>query len=49
LLHASRDEGDLESAVLRLTPAKKEKRGLSGELDSAVEAMKRVPWITLAE
>ena len=47
--HFLKDEGDLESASLRLAPAKKEKRGLSGELDSAVEAMKRVPWTTLAE
>jgi ParB family chromosome partitioning protein len=47
--HFLKDEGDLESAALRLAPAKKEKRGLSGELDSAVEAMKRVPWTTLAE
>jgi hypothetical protein len=47
--HFPKDEGDLESAALRLAPAKKEKRGLSGELDSAVEAMKRVPWTTLAE
>ena len=47
--HFLRDEGDLESASLRLGPGKKEKRGLSGELASAVEAMKRVPWTTLAE
>lgn len=47
--HFLKDEGDLESASLRLSPAKKEKRGLAGELDSAVEAMKRVPWTTLAE
>jgi ParB family chromosome partitioning protein len=47
--HFLKDEGDLESASLRLGPGKKEKRGLFGELDSAVEAMKRVPWTTLAE
>src|ERR1700686_4934456 len=47
--HFLKGEGDLESACLRLGPGKKEKRGLSGELDSAVEAMKRVPWTTLAE
>ena len=47
--HFLRDEGDLESASLRLGPGKKEKRGLSGELASVVEAMKRVPWTTLAE
>jgi ParB family chromosome partitioning protein len=28
---------------------KKERRGLSGGLDAAVEAMKRIPWTTLAE
>jgi ParB family transcriptional regulator, chromosome partitioning protein len=44
------EDGDLESAMLRLGPiAKKAKNGLAGELDSAVEAMKRVPWTTLAE
>jgi ParB family chromosome partitioning protein len=44
------EEGDLETASLRVSaPTKKERRGLSGELDAAVEAMKRVPWTTLAE
>ena len=48
--HFLSDEGDLDSAMLRLGPAgKKAKSGLAGELDSAVEAMKRVPWTTLAE
>lgn len=47
--HFLKDEGDLESASLRLAPSKKEKKGLSGELDAAVEAMKRVPWTSLAE
>lgn len=47
--HFLSDDGDLESAMLRLAPAKKAKRGLADELDSAVEAMKRVPWTTLAE
>lgn len=36
--------------MLRLAPtAKKTKSGLAGELESAVEAMERVPWTTLAE
>jgi ParB family chromosome partitioning protein len=36
--------------LLRLTSIKKEKGGgLSGDLSAAVEAMKRVPWTTLAE
>ena len=44
------EQGDLETASLRVSaPTKKEKRGLSGELDAAVEAMKRVPWTTLIE
>ncbi len=47
--HFLNDEGDLESASLRLAPTKKEKGGLSSDLSAAVEAMKRVPWTTLAE
>lgn len=48
--HFLSDDGDLDSAMMRLGPAaKKAKNGLAGELDSAVEAMKRVPWTTLAE
>jgi hypothetical protein len=39
-----------DSAMLRLPAAgKKSKPGLAGELDAAVEAMKRVPWTTLEE
>ena len=45
-----KEEGDLETASLRVSAhTKKERSGLSGELDAAVEAMKRVPWTTLAE
>jgi ParB family transcriptional regulator, chromosome partitioning protein len=47
--HFLKDEGDLESAALRVMLSKKQKRPLSDELESAVEAMKRVPWTTLAE
>lgn len=48
--HFLRDEGDLESAMLRLGPSpKKPAGGLASEIDSAVEAMKRVPWTTLAD
>lgn len=43
------EEGDLETASLRVSPGKAQKRGLAGELDAAVDAMKRVPWTTLAE
>jgi len=48
--HFLSDAGDIESAILRIGPAaRKAKRGLAGDLDLAVEAMKRVPWTTLAE
>lgn len=44
------ERGDLETASLRIASTPKEKGGgLSGELDAAVEAMRRVPWTTLAE
>ncbi len=44
------DAGDLESAMLRLGPAPKPaKAGLSGDLETAVEAMKKVPFSTLQE
>lgn len=46
--HFLSEEGDLETAMLRLAPAaKKANTGLAGELESAVEAMKRVPWTAL--
>jgi ParB family transcriptional regulator, chromosome partitioning protein len=48
--HFLSDEGDLDSAMLRVAqPAKKEKLGLGTDLEAAVEAMKRVPWTALAE
>lgn len=48
--HFLSDEGDLESAQLRLRPVeKKAKDGLLTELDSAVEAMRNVPWTALQE
>jgi ParB family transcriptional regulator, chromosome partitioning protein len=44
------EEGDLETASLRVsTLPKKGSRGLSGELDAAIDAMKRVPWAALEE
>lgn len=44
------EQGDLETALLRIAPDRKEKGGgLFGELDAAVEAMKSVPWTALAE
>ena len=48
--HFLSEEGDLESAQLRLRPTeKKAKDGLLAELEAAVEAMKNVPWTTLQE
>ncbi len=44
------EQGDLETASLRISGGRKEMGGgLPAELDAAVEAMKRVPWTTLAE
>lgn len=44
------DAGDLESAMLRLGPAPKPvKGGLPGDLEAAVDAMKKVPFSTLQE
>jgi ParB family transcriptional regulator, chromosome partitioning protein len=46
--HFLSEEGDLESALLRLRPAeKKDNDGLLTNLETAVEAMKNVPWTTL--
>ena len=48
--HFLSQEGDLESAMLRLGPSEKKiKGGLSSDLDAAVEAMKRVPWTALEQ
>ena len=48
--HFLKDEGDIDSALLRVAHAEtKSKRGLAGELGSAVQAMKRVPWTALEE
>jgi ParB family chromosome partitioning protein len=44
------DQGDIESSMLRVAPvAKQSKTGLPSELESAVEAMKNVPWTVLQE
>lgn len=48
--HFLSDEGDLESAMLRIlepSAAKNEKPGLVSELDAAMNAMKRVPWTAI--
>lgn len=43
-------EGDLDSAMLRVkAPARKDKSGLAGDLDSAIESMKRMPWTAFAD
>jgi ParB family transcriptional regulator, chromosome partitioning protein len=48
--HFLSEEGDLESAQLRLRPIeKKPKDSLIGDLETAVEAMKNVPWTALQE
>jgi ParB family chromosome partitioning protein len=48
--HFLSSAGDLESAMLRVGPSgKKEKPSLAGDLDAAVESMKRIPWTALAE
>lgn len=48
--HFLSKEGDLDSAMLRVgPPARKEKASFAGDLDAAVESMKRVPWTALAE
>jgi ParB family transcriptional regulator, chromosome partitioning protein len=44
------EEGDLDSAMLRVgPPEKKAKGGLSSDLEAAVDAMKNVPWTALQE
>jgi ParB family transcriptional regulator, chromosome partitioning protein len=48
--HFLSEEGDLDSAMLRLGPnANKEKRGLASDLETAVESMKNVPWTAIAD
>jgi ParB family transcriptional regulator, chromosome partitioning protein len=49
--HFLSDSGDLESAMLRLGTQtdRKPKGGLSGDLETVVEAMKSIPWTTLQE
>jgi ParB family transcriptional regulator, chromosome partitioning protein len=48
--HFLSDQGDLESAQLRLRPAeRKDNDGLLTKLETAVEAMKSVPWTMLQE
>jgi ParB family chromosome partitioning protein len=46
--HFLSDEGDIDSAMLRIVPVQEAKAdGLVAELDAAVDAIRRVPWTTL--
>ena len=48
--HFLSEEGDLESAMLRLAPTEKHaKAGLVNDLDAAMNAMRGVPWTSLEE
>jgi ParB family chromosome partitioning protein len=48
--HFMSRQGDLDSAMLRLGPIpKKDKSGLAGDLETAIESMKRVPWTALSD
>jgi ParB family chromosome partitioning protein len=48
--HFLSEEGDLDSAVLRLgRSATKEKGGLASDLEAAVESMKNVPWTAIPD
>ena len=48
--HFLSDEGDLEFGdAASWAVRQEEKAGLAGDLDAAVESMKRVPWTALAE
>lgn len=46
--HFLNDEGDIESALLRIAPPEKtSKSGLASELEAAVSAMRSTPWTEL--
>jgi ParB family chromosome partitioning protein len=48
--HFLSDEGDIDSAMLRIPPPEKgTKTELVAELDAAMDAMRRLPWTTLEE
>ena len=48
--HFLSGQGDLDSAMLRVgLDPKKKSVGFAGDLDAAVESMKKVPWTVLAE
>ena len=48
--HFLSKEGDIDSAMLRVAvPDNRNKKGLGGDLQRAIDAMKRVPWSALSE
>jgi ParB family chromosome partitioning protein len=47
--HFLSEDGDIDSAMLRLGPVPKKKAGLASDLEAAVESMKRVPWTALVD
>lgn len=50
--HFLSDDGDLQSALLKIRHTEKKQTvpaSLTGELDAAVDAMKRVPWTALEQ
>ena len=43
-------QGDIDSAMFRIGPTqKRDKSGLAGDLETAIESMKRVPWTALSD
>ena len=48
--HFMSRQGDIDSAMFRIgPPQKKDKSGLAGDLETAIESMKRVPWTALSD
>jgi ParB family chromosome partitioning protein len=47
--HFLKNEGDIESAMLRVSPSARKPKGLAAEIDNAIDSMKSVPWTTLEE
>jgi ParB family transcriptional regulator, chromosome partitioning protein len=48
--HFMSRQGDIDSAMSRLEPLRKrDKSGLAGDLESAIESIKRVPWTVLSD
>ena len=48
--HFLSEEGDIDSAMLRVAPMEPKKgTGLVSELDAAMDAIRRTPWTTLAD